>query len=285
MGSPVSNRPVVVGLDSSEQAIRALDWAVQECRARGAALRIVAVVSYRVQREALQRLVEMAVARVRDLAPELPVSSELRSGDPDEELVHASGEARLMVLGSRGMGGFQGLLLGSVSTVVAAQAYCPVAVVRGRALDEITLRHAPVVVGLAGGPPDEPTLEFALEAAMARGVDLVAVHTWRASEADHAETVISPLLDWNNMQEREQRMLAEILAGKRERYPDVSVEQVVHRDHPVSALTAAGESAQLIVVGSRRRTKFPALRLGSVTNGVLHHAPCPVVVVRAEDHG
>ncbi|GAB3289315.1 universal stress protein [Parasphingorhabdus pacifica] len=286
MSTPRSKAPVVAGLDSSANSLRALDWAVRECGVRHAPLRLVSVAAFRAQREALGRVLTTAEERCHELDPEVAVlSAEVLSGEPADALVASSAEAQLVVVGSRGMGGFRGLVLGSVSTVLASRASCPVAVVRGRELDEITLRHAPVVVGIAGGAPDEATLEFALRAASERGVDLVAVHTWRASETEHAEMVISPLLDWNQMQEREQRTLAEGLAGSRENYPDVSIEQVVHRDHPVTALTTAGNSAQLIVVGSRGRTRFPALHLGSVTNGVLHHATCPVVVVRAEnDH-
>jgi nucleotide-binding universal stress UspA family protein len=73
--------------------------------------------------------------------------------------------------------------------------------------------------------------------------------------------------------------LSEALAGWREKYPDVEVHSGVVRDAPVPGLVAASVGQSLLVVGTRRRHSLAGALLGSVSQGVLHHAVCPVAVV------
>ncbi len=140
----------------------------------------------------------------------------------------------------------------------------------------------PVVVGVDGSPTSEAAVGFAYEAAASRRVGLVAVHTWSDTVADPELAV---LLDRQVIEDGERRVLAERLAGWGEKFPDVAVERVVTCDGPAHALLGRAAGAQLVVVGSRGRGEFAGLVLGSVSNALVHRAPCPVAVVRPADAG
>ncbi len=137
------------------------------------------------------------------------------------------------------------------------------------------------MVGIDGSEISEAALAFAFEAAATRNVPLMAVHAWTDSVL---EAAVAPLLDWDAIEGDEHRLLAERLAGWSEKYPDVAVHRVVARDRPAHALIeqATDTAAQLVVVGSHGRGSAASLVLGSVSHAVLHHSPCPVVVVRAD---
>jgi nucleotide-binding universal stress UspA family protein len=186
----------------------------------------------------------------------------------------------MVVLGSRGLGGFTGLLVGSTAVSLAAYGQCPVAVVRGRTLADPPPGSGPVVVGVDGSPTSEGAIEVAFDEASFRGVGLVAVHTWSDVTVGSAFDIAAVSLDWQAVETDEQRLLAERLAGWQEKYPDVRVHRVVTRDRPVRSLLAQAGNAQLLVVGSRGRGGFAGMVLGSTSQALLHHAPCPVLVVR-----
>ena len=134
---------IVVGVDGSPQSRRALRWAAQEARLRGAHLSVIHAytlphlgaeqtlttdVITRIQREA-QDLLENEVDELGELATGLEVSCAAAEGAPAEILLDAAGEADLLVVGSRGRGGLTALLLGSVSQQCAHHATCPVVIV------------------------------------------------------------------------------------------------------------------------------------------------------------
>jgi nucleotide-binding universal stress UspA family protein len=181
------------------------------------------------------------------------------------------------VVGSRGLGGVSGLLLGSVAVALAAHASCPMVVVRGE--DRPDAADLPVGIGVDGSPTSEAALAFAFEAAAVRGVGLVAVHTWADVEFRPG---MAPLVDWSSIAEDEEVVLAERLAGWSTKYPDVPVRRVVQRDGAATALVELSRDAQLVVVGSRGRGQLSGLLLGSVSHGVLHRSHCPVAVVRPD---
>jgi nucleotide-binding universal stress UspA family protein len=134
-----------------------------------------------------------------------------------------------------------------------------------------------VVVGVAGTPEDEEVLAFAFAEAAARSTDVVAVHAWRDVTLEASVGGFGPLVDWAGVQADEQRLLAEALAGWRDKEPDVEVREVVVRDRPAAALLDAAATAELLVIGHRQRGLLA--RLGSTTHAVLHRAACPVAVV------
>lgn len=149
-GVSSTDRPrIVVGVDDSPAARRALRWAAEEARLRGTSLLVLSAWSWGstvlptatplstptadvVRRQAAQRLDAIVVEVLGD-RPSVPVVNELvyREDGAAAALVEASKQADLVVVGSRGRGGFTGLLLGSVSAQVTHHAHCPVVVVQG----------------------------------------------------------------------------------------------------------------------------------------------------------
>lgn len=282
--------PIVVGVDGSRTALEAVRWAACESRHRDTGLRLVDAVGMmpaprpgdpRVgvrYREALLDEAADAVGAAAALAqrtvPGTDVVTEVVTGEPVASLVAESGRAPLVVLGNRGVGGVAAVLAGSVAVALAAHAYCPVVVVRGSANGGPVPMEGPVVVGADGSVDGAAALGFAFEAAAARRVQLVAVHAWRDTVADR----VSPPPGGEAAFQEEN--LAEWLAAWRARFPDVDVQRVVARDRPGRALLDRSAGAQLVVVGSRGRGALAGLVLGSVSQALLHHATCPVAVVR-----
>lgn len=211
------------------------------------------------------------------VAPDLAIEQEVVTGFPVPVLTDEAARAQLVVLGDRGLGGFTGLLVGSVAVAVTTHAPCPVVVVRGPTPDAPRPSDGPVVVGIDGSPTSEAAVEFAFEVADLRGVPLVAVHAW--TDYEIGSTMVA-VLDGEAIDADEHRLLAERLAGWSEKYPDVPVQRLVTRCRPARTLVEQSEYAQLVVVGSRGRGGFAGLMLGSVSHALLHHAACPVAVVR-----
>jgi nucleotide-binding universal stress UspA family protein len=202
------------------------------------------------------------------------VTTELLAGNVIDSLVGESASADSMVVGSRGLGGFAGLMIGSVSMGVAGYAGCPVVIVRGSS----GAQHGRVVVGDDGSPCAQVALAYAAEQARARGVPLHVTYTWQMPVTPSHPAGFSAVRASSS--EQEVRMAAERLSAWREKNRDIEVagEQVV--GHPAEALIKAGETADLVVVGSRGLGGFASAVLGSVSRTVLQHAVCPVAVVR-----
>ena len=142
----MSEGTIVVGVDASQEARAALEWAIAEARLRGAPLRVVhafaalagAGTPTRVSAEWYPQLEREAEEELREVVAAAPALAELAGveekvmpGNPAHVLVEESRDAGLLVVGSRGRGGFAGLLLGSVSQQCVQHAHCPVVVVRG----------------------------------------------------------------------------------------------------------------------------------------------------------
>lgn len=290
MVDTAARHSILVGVDGSPSALRAVEWAAKEAARRHVPVRLchVGVLPPRtphvtapapihdVVTDQGRRWLQLAKVAV----PGVEVETELRLGTPVADLVEASSHARMVVLGSHGLGGFEGMLAGSVSSGVAARAHCPVVVVRGRLPDEPPPMTGPVVVGVDGSAASDAAVAFAFEAASLRETSLIAVHTWLDVSVAEAWAALPYDVDWDAVAEDERRLLAERLAGWSEKYPDVPVRRVVLRDRPVRGLLAEAEGAQLIAVGSRGRGGFPGMGLGSTSQALLHYSECPVAVVR-----
>ncbi|WP_030896196.1 universal stress protein [Streptomyces sp. NRRL S-474] len=293
----MSTQPVIAAVDGSDGSLRALEWALDAARRRSAPLRVVHVRQYAhwAQPEVLTAGPpdpedDPVLERVRgylDGRDGLPDTEYLGlEGAPSAVLPEMSASAQLLVLGSRGRGGFAGLLLGSNSMAAARDAECPVVVVprAGREVHD----EAPagpgshVVVGLKVEGPDEATLEFAFTEASRRGARLraVAAYPWPAQPWMMPGEMPAPTVD-QDVIEDEARVLAEgFLAPYRERHPDVPTETVAAPGDAAGHLVAASRDAGLVVVGRHRRHLLaPARMMGSVTHAVLLHAAAPVAVV------
>nr|BFE78098.1 hypothetical protein GCM10020093_006990 [Planobispora longispora] len=179
-----------------------------------------------------------------------------------------------VVIGSRGLGGFAGAVLGSVSGHVAGHARGPVVVVRSGARE----MYGEIVVGVDDSPQCDPALAYAFEQAVLRGARLRAVYAWQLPVHAYAPEIVC---DMDEIRRAQHRVAADKLASWRQTHPTVEVVEDVRSAHPVQALSAASERADLVVVGSHGRGALGSLALGSVSRGVLHHARGAVAVVRS----
>jgi nucleotide-binding universal stress UspA family protein len=190
--------------------------------------------------------------------------------------------ARMLVLGRSGAGGFTGMPVGATAATVASHAHSPVAIIRGREDTSMVPDSGPVVAGIDGSANSEPALGVAFEEASLRGVPLVAVHAWNDVTYEDTHGTARIPTQPETLEEGEQRLLAERLAGWREKYPDVEIRPLLVRDRPRHTLLKASETAQLVVVGSHGRGGFTGMLLGSTSQALVQHAQCPVLVVRPE---
>ncbi|MVU78298.1 universal stress protein [Nocardia sp. ET3-3] len=286
-----SENGIVVGADGSEIAYQAVAWAAAEADRRGWPLHIVTSYASPVGRGDTpltaedmaevrsqgQQVLADAVRMARHTVPgdNLRVSTELIFDMITTALIDRSRQARLIVVGNRGLGALRRAVLGSVSTALARHAHCPVAIVHGVSETEAAAMAKPVVVGVDGSPNSVPAIEMAFEEASLRKVDLIAVHAW--SDASGFDL---PVMGWDAIHRNEDVLLESALADYTERFPDVVVRRVVALDTPVRALLEQADTAQLVVVGSHGRGGFSGVVLGSVSTALLHMAQCPVLVVR-----
>ncbi|MFF0200414.1 universal stress protein [Streptomyces sp. NPDC005017] len=293
----MSTLPVLAAVDGSDGSLRALDWAVDTARRHQAPLTVVHVrhdlawtqpgapVVLPPPAEDDPVLVD-ARARLAELADPPDAQYVALDGAPAVFLPELGAEAGLLVLGSRGRGGFVGLLLGSNSIASAQNADCPVVVVPppGRqAADPLPQEPGPrVVVGLKADSPDDAALDLAFTEAALRGARLqaVAAYAWPVQDWSMPGELVPVIVRQGDL-EGETRALAEgFLAPHRARHPDVRADVVPVPGDAAGALVASSPGAELTVVGRhRRRLLAPARMLGSVTHAVLLHAASPVAVV------
>ncbi|MCX5138773.1 MULTISPECIES: universal stress protein [unclassified Streptomyces] len=280
--------PVIAAVDGSTHSGDALDWAAREAARRGLPLLIVHVrlLTRRKDQEAQEReaeeLLAQSVRRVHRTAPGLRPTTLAPLDFPSAALVSLSRDASLVVVGSRGLGGFRSLMLGSNSLATASMAACPVVVVHGGRRDEEPEGSAAeafpdVVAGVAADESSEGVLEFAFETAAARpGARLRIVHGW---------TMFSSMLSGGPVFDREaaadaaERSLAELTAGRREKYPQVEVAMEPVNGSATRTLVTASATAALTVIGRRKGGEALGLGLAPVAQTTLTHALGPVAVV------
>jgi len=291
--------PIVVGIDGSAPSYLAIDWAATEAGRRGAPLRLVHAIEWYPDDVvpadvppdlAPEHVREAALARARAGAPEASVTVDSREGVAAAVLIEESEAASLVVVGNRGMGGFRGLLAGSVSVQTAAHAHCPVVVVRpwvgptapgveepsdaqGSAADRI-------VVGVDGSDRSDHAVGFAFQEAMLRGVGLTVVHAWRYPLSTSPGELTYAVVERPDLTELKSKRIAASIAHQRERYPAVEVRQVLAQGNPAAVLVQESFGTGLLVVGSRGHGGFTGLLLGSISDALIRHAGCPVAVVR-----
>ena len=280
---------VVVGVDGSAGGDAALEWAVRYAVSRRRPLLVVngagdpshsadfigLAEARRLFQEDARRVTDHALGVARELAPDLDIEVTTPLQDARDALLDRAPHASILVVGTRGRGPVRALLLGSVSTAVAAHASCPVAVVRPAERDTDETRAA-VVVGTDGGPASTEVLEFGFELAAMEGRPLQVVHTWSA-----LDTFVDPASYDQRLQriEEHERILAESLVGYREKYPDVTVTSHMPDGDAAQTLVDMSQDAAVVVTGSRGRTGLKAV-LGSVSRDVVERAHSTVVVVR-----
>lgn len=281
--------PVVVGVDGTPASDAAVVWAAGTAADRGRGLLIVHGMnltgfaagpvdfgSLDAVREVGARIVASAAELAARTAPGVPVETEESAAEPSDLLVARSASAHLVVIGGpddrTGLG-----RLGSTMYAVTARAYGSVVVVRGTSGAPPT---GPVVVGVDGSPVSDTAVEAAFHEAALRGANLVAVYAWSHPYAGRFDRLLESVEGAFDVAAVERAVLAERLAGQKERFPEVRVWHEVFRGTPRERLLEWSRSAQLLVVGSRGRGALTGMLLGSTSGTLIQRAECPVMVVR-----
>ncbi|NQU37124.1 MAG: universal stress protein, partial [Actinobacteria bacterium] len=192
-------------------------------------------------------------------------------------------DASLVVTGRRGLGGFKRLMLGSVSDEVARYAPCSVAVVTSRRQEWEPTKT--VVVGIDGSADGDAALTWAASEARRTGCSLHVIHAWAFPEMPAGS--LAGTIPWLNDNGAQLTSLAEdtlkeAIARCSIAADDLSLTQEASCGYASEVLTAAAHDrrAELLVVGTRGLGGFAKMMLGSVAHQCLHHAGCPVAVIR-----
>lgn len=291
---------VVVAVDGSEASQNAVRWAANTANKRGVPLRLAASYTMpqflyaegmvppqelfdELQSETMD-MIEAARVVAHEVAPDIKIGYVIAEGSPIDMLLDMSSDVTMIVMGSRGLGGLSGMVMGSVSAAVVSHADCPVVVVRSDNHVTETNKYGPVVVGVDGSDVSQRATEFAFEEAQARGAMLVAIHTWMDMQVQASLAGLAAAQqEWEIIEKEQTTLLKDRLQPLLERFPDVEVEMVITRDRPVRALEDCAHNAQLLVVGSHGRGGFRGMLLGSTSRALLQSAPCPMVVVRPNE--
>lgn len=289
---------IVVGVDGSASSRGAIRWAAEYADASGHTLVLMHAgvasgttlsdaVNLRSGRSssshararstlATAQVVAQSVAR-----DSLAIETVLESERPTQALTEYAVTARLIVLGSHDQGRFARAVFGSVSTVVASNARCPIVVVPETYTPADTAADAPVVVGLDRSPRDDAVLHAAFDqAARLR----VGVHVVHACEQVDAGAVFSEVVERAPRMDpaaATKRWLDERVGSWSQKYLSVQVSTSIVQDIPSRALLGCSHDAQLVVVGARSRGSIPPLVMGSTSRAVLHHTKIPTMIVPA----
>ena len=289
MSTPPRPGPVLVGVNDEPSTDLALRWAISDARTLGVAVKLVHVFSgvprmrepmYRdipdVDLQQPRHVAEQLVARITDQAreidPDVVVNGDAMDGSPSRVLVQEASSATELVVGSRHLNALRSAVLGSVAVAAAGRTACPMIVVNGPA--GLPDEGAAVVVGVDATDRAQTVLAVGFDHASRHQVPLQPVLCW------HPDLLAT--MKWRRSPpapEQAEMWLSEALAGWRDRYPDVAVHPEVIREHPVAGLVLASSAQHLLVVGTAGHHALPGALLGSVSQGVLYRATCPVAVV------
>lgn len=280
--------PVVVGVDPDPSKRLALAWAADEAERRHLPVRLVhaqgmptggypsgeALPSWqewnRTLHQAGAEALKEAASFVESRRPTVEVSTVLAEGEPAWVLRDEAHDASLVVVGSWHLSRRrEAFTSASVALPVSAHVSCPVVVVPEP--EHTTTEPACFVVGVDGSPHAAAAVDVAFEEAALRGAALRALYVWRPP--------LLGVLDEDAAVQEWRRVLSETVAGRTASHPEVEVRHEVVRGHPVQVLTEASQHALGLVVGTRGQGGFTGMLLGSVSQGVLHHARCPVITV------
>lgn len=296
--------PVIAGVDGSAESLAAAEWAAREAVRRESPLRLVHAWNWHPRqdtepagaaaRHLARRVLRQAEERIDRLCPGLVVRDEQVEGPATAALLQASQGADLLVLGSRGLSGFTGFLVGSVALGVVARAEVPVVLVR--AGEEAADEHLPaddgtpstrtgyrdVVLGVDLTRPCDEVIEFAFEAARVRRARLKVVHAWQPPAPFSLGPGDIGLVEGPRRGEEWEGFLTAVLQPWRGKYPEVEAVTAMTEGSAQSALIRAATGASLAVVGRRSTVRPAGPRTGPVAHSVIHHAGCPVAVVSHE---
>ena len=264
-------QPIVVGVDGSPGASRALDWALSWAGSTGAPVRVIAAEAVPPGRTAgspglggaARAVIEAESSRLREAGIEagsdVQIETEALVAHPVSALIAESQHAGAVVVGTRGSGAYQGNVIGSIAGAVAASAHCPTVVIPPGAPDHHD-DDGPIVVGFDGSEASLGAARLAVSAAAAEGREVVLV------QAEVGATSPDDPLDH----------VAETL---RSEHPDVAIELRATAEDAAQALTAASDDAAFVVVSSHGHRGVPGFLLGSTARALVQTAHSPVIVL------
>ncbi|MEN9645802.1 MAG: hypothetical protein RL238_2471 [Actinomycetota bacterium] len=285
---------LLVGVDGTEGSVEALRWAAHEAARRSAPLHVMTCAELPVAVEAgligssgatgsamdsivaeQEAVNQGAVNLVRSFGLDIEVSGDTVLGAPAYALVGAAHPDDIIVVGATSHPGRLTEVLGSVATVIAHRAHCPVVVVHGT--DRRDAKLGRIAVGVDGSECGDQALVWAAEEAQRCGAELLLVHGWTYPYNGPRNGATEARDD---MKLDAMRMLEACSRRVKDLAPELRVHSIISEQSPAKAIIDAGKEADLLVVGSRGHGGFAALLLGSVSRTVLQHSAVPVVVVR-----
>lgn len=289
----MTSQHIIVGVDESEGAAAALRWAAAEAQLRDAELTAVLAWGFIDQHHpvtadgfnasygpddalrALRGFITAALGAEASASVRALAACEL----PARALLDASQSADLLVVGARGLGGFRGLLLGSVSQHCLHHATVPIAIIRARF--EPAAGGGRVLVGVDGSAAAQRALRWAIHEARRRRAHLDVVTAWDlpyvAGSLAPTPVFDSAAFETGAKELVEQAISAEDISGLAHPICPIAV-----HGSPTTVLLARAAGVDLLVVGSRGHSALKRALIGSVATQVSHHAPCPTVVVPSE---
>ena len=276
---------IIVGVDPSAHAARAVAWAAHEAVARGLRLHLMHALDLppggpglllpdsfvEAGRTASAFLLDRLGEDAHRLEPAVRVTTETSEFGAAESLIASGGEGDLIVTGTRGHGGFAGLLLGSVSLRTAAHSRCPAVVVHA---DRTTVPRTEIVLGVERDE-DEAPIRFAFESCDTLGTDLTVVRARLSASSYTGRYLTDQPAAEGDLAEEVERLIAPFRA----RHPGVSVTVRAMGGNAVPSLLDAGRGARMIVIGAHRRRAPLSVGVGYVVQGLLSHAETAVAVV------
>lgn len=297
--SKIVAQKIVVGVDGSEASLSALTWAAYEAQRRSAAMLVVSCYSVpmyggtmgvvsptsedlEVFKAGADAVVARATELVAEIDPQLVVEGLVEMSAAPATIVHAARAGDEIVVGSTGHTGFMDGLLGSVATGVIHRSHVPVVVVPTKWLAEAGPRMRKFVVGVDGSASSLQALEWAYDEALLTGAELTVVHGW-IYPYDGPRTSVSEPRTQMQLDATEELNTSIKSLGARRSSGSVRIHAKVVEQSPAEALLGEASDADLLVLGSRGRGLLVASLLGSVCRTVVHHAMCPVAIIRQPD--
>lgn len=288
---------ILVGVDGSREALQAAEWAAARAKLNNAQLQLVcayalpsytaasmesgfAVIDNDVIRASAQTVVDETLTHLAKLGYQ--AEGRVEPGDPTAVLVQLSEQADLIVVGTRGTGGFADRLLGATSSALPAYSRCPVVVVPGRGADQQFTPVKKIVIGVDGSRRSRKSLRRAIEEAALWGAQLTAVD---AVPMASSAGVLAWLPATVNRESILRDVRDELKAICKAESAGSGVEIHAHAldGNPAALLTEFSTAVELVVVGTRGRGGFAGVLMGSTSQSVLAHSTCPVLVVPTGD--
>lgn len=288
-----SKKKIIVGVDGSNESLEAARWAARRAQEANTPLEVIcayALPSYTAAsmdsgfaaiddesiKDSAQLVVDNTIAELKSLPIE--ISGRVIPGDPTGILVELSSQAELMVVGTRGGGGFADRLLGATSSALPAYSACPVAVIPKAPKDSSFLPVQKIVIGIDGSKRSRSSLRVAIREAEIWDAQLTAVEAVPMASAVGALSWLPAAVDRDSILKDVRKELKEICAQE-SAGSEIKIRAHALDGNAAALLTEFSTAVDLVVVGTRGRGGFAGVLMGSTSQSVLAHAACPVLVV------